>query len=413
MANGQNILEWKIYDSTTKSTFQNLYTDGDFSDVTLACEGNTKVSAHKVVLSACSDFFKEILKEHPNPYPLIYLQGITARDLSLLKMFMYLGKATVETENMTSFISAAKLFLNKEPKKQNSTMEISMTILNTENIQFKAKTEGLERLSESVDEDLNIETQNRLHRSGELLNHERDILELDQPKVAEKITCDHCDWNTSDRARLAKHCRDTHRPEVCCTKCKFKTTRSDRLLEHDNAKHQRIISSCKICGLTFPTLELLRSHKKENHRNIHKTYPCKHCDYTTKHAGSLSKHKKIHEGTMLLCDECEYRTYNSKTLFDHKEVKHCDNEYICDKCECVVKTKRQLKDHDKSVHKGIRFYCDACDFNTARSDNLRTHERAVHKKEKLYCDFCTYNDAKLSRVLLHMKRKHIQYEDEK
>ena len=54
------ILEWKNYDSISSTSFEKLYEDKLLTDVTLACEGNKRLEAHKVILSACSSFFKGI-----------------------------------------------------------------------------------------------------------------------------------------------------------------------------------------------------------------------------------------------------------------------------------------------------------------------------------------------------------------
>ena len=88
------ILEWKGYDSTTGTAFQKFYSDKDFTDVTLACEDNARLEmeARKVILSSCSELFSKILKQNPNLHPLIYLQGVSIRDLELLKSFMYMGR---------------------------------------------------------------------------------------------------------------------------------------------------------------------------------------------------------------------------------------------------------------------------------------------------------------------------------
>ena len=74
-------LEWKMYESISTHCFRALFTDTDFTDVTLACEENKQISAHKVVLSSCSEMLKKILLDNPHPNPLIYLQGLTIRDL--------------------------------------------------------------------------------------------------------------------------------------------------------------------------------------------------------------------------------------------------------------------------------------------------------------------------------------------
>jgi len=54
-------LRWNNYQSSITSAFENLRDDEDFVDVTLACDGKS-LKAHRVVLSACSPYFRELLK---------------------------------------------------------------------------------------------------------------------------------------------------------------------------------------------------------------------------------------------------------------------------------------------------------------------------------------------------------------
>ena len=54
-------LRWPDYHHALASTFRRLRDEEDFVDVTLACN-NKNFTAHKVVLSACSPYFKQLLK---------------------------------------------------------------------------------------------------------------------------------------------------------------------------------------------------------------------------------------------------------------------------------------------------------------------------------------------------------------
>ena len=55
-------LRWPDYHAALVSTFRRLREEEDFVDVTLACNGRKNFTAHKVVLSACSPYFKQLLK---------------------------------------------------------------------------------------------------------------------------------------------------------------------------------------------------------------------------------------------------------------------------------------------------------------------------------------------------------------
>ena len=54
-------MKWNNYQSNVTSTFKELLAVEDFVDITLMAEGGA-LRAHKVVLSACSPYFRDILK---------------------------------------------------------------------------------------------------------------------------------------------------------------------------------------------------------------------------------------------------------------------------------------------------------------------------------------------------------------
>ena len=78
--------------------------DKDFTDVTLACDDNHIVEAHKVILSTSSSFFDRILKENRHPHPLIYLRGVKGRNLDSVLDFIYHGEVNVEKDNLEEFL---------------------------------------------------------------------------------------------------------------------------------------------------------------------------------------------------------------------------------------------------------------------------------------------------------------------
>jgi len=100
-------LKWNDYQSNIGHAFNDLREEKDFFDVTLACEDN-QIEAHKVVLSACSPFFKSILKRNPHQHPLLYLKGVNSQDLGSLLNFMYQGQVNVAQENLNTFLTVAE-----------------------------------------------------------------------------------------------------------------------------------------------------------------------------------------------------------------------------------------------------------------------------------------------------------------
>ena len=74
------------------NALKNLEEDCHFTDVTLACAEGQQLKAHKVILSSCSKFFKNILLNNPHNHPLIYLNDINIENL---KYIIYESASTV------------------------------------------------------------------------------------------------------------------------------------------------------------------------------------------------------------------------------------------------------------------------------------------------------------------------------
>eukprot|EP00096_Caligus_rogercresseyi_P002607 TRINITY_DN147_c0_g1_i12.p1 TRINITY_DN147_c0_g1~~TRINITY_DN147_c0_g1_i12.p1 ORF type:complete len:315 (+),score=94.42 TRINITY_DN147_c0_g1_i12:361-1305(+) len=101
-------LRWNDFESNVSSSFRELREEKDLFDVTLVTDSEKEFKAHKVILSACSSFFKGVLRRMGSPSPLIYLRGIGASELAAILDFMYNGEVNVAQEELNSFLSVAE-----------------------------------------------------------------------------------------------------------------------------------------------------------------------------------------------------------------------------------------------------------------------------------------------------------------
>ena len=112
-------LRWNDFESNISVAFRELREEQDFFDVTLACDDEDHVEAHRVILSACSPFFRSVLRRTKHAHPLLYLKGVKHADLVSVLNFMYHGEVNVAQEELNSFLAVAEELKVKGLTQQN------------------------------------------------------------------------------------------------------------------------------------------------------------------------------------------------------------------------------------------------------------------------------------------------------
>ena len=124
MGTGQRFrLQWRNYQPTLQTAFDSMLEEKDFLDVSLGCEGQ-KLPAHKMLLSACSPYFRLLLQVtalcplplseafspqgNPCPHPIIILRHIKYDDMISLLQFMYKSEVIVAQDQLDSFLKTAE-----------------------------------------------------------------------------------------------------------------------------------------------------------------------------------------------------------------------------------------------------------------------------------------------------------------
>jgi hypothetical protein len=104
----QYALKWNDFHSSILSSFRHLRDEEDFVDVTLACDQKS-FTAHKVVLIACSPYFRKLLKANPCEHPIVILRDIRSEDVENLLRFMYNGEVNIGQDQLSDFLKIAQL----------------------------------------------------------------------------------------------------------------------------------------------------------------------------------------------------------------------------------------------------------------------------------------------------------------
>jgi len=107
MSSEKFCLRWNDFERNISSAFKDIRDDKEFFDITIACD-DEQLQAHKVILSACSPFFKNVLRRNQHQHPLLYLKGVSYRDMEAVLNFMYHGEVNVAQDDLNSFLQVAE-----------------------------------------------------------------------------------------------------------------------------------------------------------------------------------------------------------------------------------------------------------------------------------------------------------------
>jgi len=100
------MLKWGEHSNQVINIFHQLCQDNLLTDVTLATETKT-YKAHKLILSACSPYFRNLFVSNPCEYPTVFFKDISEAQMDLLMEYMYRGKISVKQSDLENILRTA------------------------------------------------------------------------------------------------------------------------------------------------------------------------------------------------------------------------------------------------------------------------------------------------------------------
>jgi len=248
-------LKWNDFKDNISTSLRDLKDEQDFFDVTIASDDDHQIEAHKLVLSASSSFFKNILKNNKHQHPLIYLRGIKMTEIQAMVDFMYHGEVEVEQENLDAFLGVAK----------------------------DLKVKGL----------TNIDEQKSLHKNG--LNFDKIIKDKDFiPAVSELSQSIEIPGTNDieDDIDMKEHDFDFEKEfkKEAVDLVSYQETTDSPSFINENIGMDEGLYKCNICGKKSSNRRSIRSHI-ETHSET-PSYACPHCSKMCNTKNALNMHKK-------------------------------------------------------------------------------------------------------------------------
>ncbi|XP_060803621.1 uncharacterized protein LOC132902481 [Amyelois transitella] len=107
MVQSQFSLTWNSYKNSICSGFTSLQQNGELVDMTLAADGHF-VKVHQVLLALASPYLKELITSAPCQHPVLFLNNVSYKNMSLILEYIYTGEVLVPVDNISSFAAAAR-----------------------------------------------------------------------------------------------------------------------------------------------------------------------------------------------------------------------------------------------------------------------------------------------------------------
>ena len=101
-------LRWNDFQSKVSRNFSLLRSEEEFFDVSLVSDDQKMMSAHKLVLSASSPYFKHILTHNKHSHPLLCLDGVSSGELQFVLDYIYQGEVQIYQEQLDRFLEVAQ-----------------------------------------------------------------------------------------------------------------------------------------------------------------------------------------------------------------------------------------------------------------------------------------------------------------
>lgn len=103
-------LKWNNFSKIVSTQYELLRDAKSLTDVTFICDGSGKrIEAHKLVLYACSPYFKGLIEEDLNTKHLVFFfSDVKYEIMKALLEYMYMGEVHIRNEDLKEFIRVAE-----------------------------------------------------------------------------------------------------------------------------------------------------------------------------------------------------------------------------------------------------------------------------------------------------------------
>ena len=265
-------LTWSNYQAMISRSFSKLRNETDLSDVTLICDDQEYIAAHRVVLSTCSEFFKRVFHHNVQRDLALYLSDMKSKEVNQILDYIYFGEINILQDDLERFIEIAQklkleglgdrgaskqkeeVMLNNTIESQYQNMIDESGLMTNPNSEFSESSPSEnknvvlgKRANDEIGEISYPVVQTQEKKYGPTYRPPAFESEVDVEKLDQKIK----EFTSYGRKKCS--CK-------LCGKELFGRNRNQNMADHIETHIEGLSFKCQ-CGKMYRTRNLLRSHK--------------------------------------------------------------------------------------------------------------------------------------------------------
>ncbi|XP_037100693.1 GDNF-inducible zinc finger protein 1 isoform X8 [Syngnathus acus] len=406
-------LSSKTHHQNILNTLHHLRLQGHLSDITVRVDyqGHAQTfQAHRVVLAASSDYFRNIFLSPDATPDQITLSNMHACDFSDFLEFVYTGKAEVAQSRMEDVQAAAKTLKCEELARVcgiNHTSQSDVVEESSPATETGIKKPQNSQLPPESSECLSKRSKRKSPRLKWFIPIEDEAFNAEDDNDTTYASSPHFDKDTQSRNDAEETVlvsagedddesgmvsKRTSKRKFVCSNCQrsFHYERSYRKhVSTCQARKGELVHQCKTCMNTFSNRANLRIHEKHVHSS-ERLFTCDVCTKTFKRKKDVTRHKKlVHDGPhMQQCSECGKWLRSKASLMLHMRIHKGIKNYVCIKCGSRFIQKSSLNTHERTHTDEKPFACDMCDARFKHGHSLAYHKRSHIGEKPFKCETC-------------------------
>jgi len=239
-------LKWNDFSSNASKSFGLFRNEDYLHDVTLVCDDQKKITAHKLVLSASSEYFKSIFKSNKISNPYLCLEQVSSSDLKNILDYIYNGEVEIYQEHLDRFLNIAQRF-------------------KLDGLLGRDEEEVQEKVTQCLDTPQSFDYPQSFKEHKITKSEQQETSIQLNSQIVQPLALGTTDFSEVDE-RLYQNMERNSDGSYSCKVCSKTVPKKTHMKFHVETHMEGLSFPCNTCGKEFRTRHLLKNHYSRFHR---------------------------------------------------------------------------------------------------------------------------------------------------